>query len=249
MSPNDCQLLRLPIEIFGQICSFLPAASLCQLEETSWAVQESLVEARAWRGKAMQSNYSFVRTMLEHVRVNGFNDASVFKVIVGTRMIIKELASLVQQDFSHWNFSSEKSLKRNGLLYKICQVMFENFEDYAEKMKIYQKLRLAQIEAWSAESWKEKLDHEHLMIGVFEGGVVDVNKTIKFLKDEGKGRLFTSDNPVIMSAYISLFLKANDCKSSNKPWMGGISEEVEIFNYEVSDDDHTDNDYEDDNLE
>eukprot|EP00092_Neocalanus_flemingeri_P025071 GFUD01027187.1.p1 GENE.GFUD01027187.1~~GFUD01027187.1.p1 ORF type:complete len:249 (-),score=62.49 GFUD01027187.1:95-841(-) len=245
MSTNECQLLCLPIEIFGKICSFLPAASLCQLEGTSRAVQESLEEARAWRGKAMQSNYSFVRAMLEYVRVNEFKDASVFKVIVGTKMIVEELASIVQKDFSRWNFSSEKSLKRNGLLFKSCQVMFENFEDYAEKMKIYQKLRLAQVEAWSVESWKKKLDHKHLMIGVFEGGVVDVNKTVNFLKDEGKGRLFTSDNPVIMSAYISLFLKANNCLSSSiKSWVGENDDEVEIFNHGDRDSDHdTDDDF------
>eukprot|EP00092_Neocalanus_flemingeri_P040556 GFUD01044162.1.p1 GENE.GFUD01044162.1~~GFUD01044162.1.p1 ORF type:complete len:223 (+),score=62.58 GFUD01044162.1:35-670(+) len=211
MSTNECQLLCLPIEIFGKICSFLPAASLCQLEATSRAVQESLEEARAWRGKAMQSNYSFVRDMLEHVRVNEFNDASVFKVIVGTKMIIDELASLVQKDFSHWKFSSEKSLKRNGLLYHIFKLLFRNFEDYVEKMKIYQKLRLAQVEAWSVESWKKKLDHKHLMMGVFQGGLVDVNKAVKILRDEAKARLFTSDSPVGMGAYISLFLKDNDC--------------------------------------
>eukprot|EP00092_Neocalanus_flemingeri_P017991 GFUD01019470.1.p1 GENE.GFUD01019470.1~~GFUD01019470.1.p1 ORF type:complete len:274 (+),score=73.50 GFUD01019470.1:61-882(+) len=247
MSPNKCQLLCLPIELFGQICSFLPAASLCQLEETSRAVQESLEEARAWRGKAMQSNYNFVRAMLEHVRVNGFNDASVFKVIVGTKMIIKELASLVQQDFSHWNFSSEKSLKRNGLFYKICQVMFENFEDYAEKMKIYQKLRLAQVEAWSVESWKKKLDHELLMMWVFQGGLVDVNMAVTILRDEAKARLFTSDSPVGMGAYIGLFLKDNDClKFSNMPWVGEDNDEEEIFNHGDSDSDHTDIDTDDD---
>eukprot|EP00092_Neocalanus_flemingeri_P030073 GFUD01032649.1.p1 GENE.GFUD01032649.1~~GFUD01032649.1.p1 ORF type:complete len:195 (-),score=39.23 GFUD01032649.1:229-813(-) len=192
MSTNDCQLLCLPIEIFGYICSFLPAASLCLFLE----------ETRAWRGKARQSNYSFVRAMLEYVRVNGFDDASVFKVIVGTKMIVDELASLVQKDFSRWNFSSEKSLKRNGLLFHIFQLLFGNFEDYVEKMKIYQILRLAQVEAWSVESWK-KLDHEHLMIWVFEGGVVDVNKVVKILREEGKARLFTSDSPVVMGAYIS----------------------------------------------
>eukprot|EP00092_Neocalanus_flemingeri_P106337 GFUD01136439.1.p1 GENE.GFUD01136439.1~~GFUD01136439.1.p1 ORF type:complete len:119 (+),score=42.97 GFUD01136439.1:58-414(+) len=118
-------------------------------------------------------------------------------------------------------------------------------------MKIYKKLRL---EAWSVEILSfdcyKKVDHMLLMNDIFKGGMVDVNKTIKFLKDEGKGRLFTSDNPVIMNAYISLFLKANDClKSVNKPWMEENSEEVEIFNYEVSDVDHTDNDSEDDNVE
>eukprot|EP00092_Neocalanus_flemingeri_P097927 GFUD01124858.1.p1 GENE.GFUD01124858.1~~GFUD01124858.1.p1 ORF type:complete len:200 (-),score=45.06 GFUD01124858.1:203-802(-) len=197
MSTNDCQLLCLPIEIFGYICSFLPAASLCQLEETSRAVQESLEEA-----KAEQRKYSFVRAMLEHVRVNGFDDTSVFKIIVGTKKIIDELASLVQKDFSRWKFSSEKSLKRNGLLYHIVKLLFRNFEDYVEKMKIYQIIRLAQVEAWSVDSWK-KLDHEHLMIWVFEGGVVDVNKVVKILREEGKARLFTSDSPVVMGAYIS----------------------------------------------
>eukprot|EP00092_Neocalanus_flemingeri_P048187 GFUD01054913.1.p1 GENE.GFUD01054913.1~~GFUD01054913.1.p1 ORF type:complete len:134 (+),score=46.37 GFUD01054913.1:1-402(+) len=129
--------------------------------------------------------------------------------------------------------------------------MFGNYEDYLEKMKIYKKLRLAQVEAWSVEILSfdcyKKVDHMLLMIDIFKGGVVDVNKTIKFLKDEGKGRLFTSDNPVIMSAYISLFLKANNCLTSSiKSWVGENDDEVEIFNHGDSDSDHTDIDTDDD---
>ena len=105
MSQQSCLLLQLPIEIFGHICYFLPAPAVCQLEATSMAVKESLEEAGVWRRMAEQlgkgTNYSFVLSMLGHVKVNKFKDSSVYKVIVGTTMIIKELVLEVEKGFSN----------------------------------------------------------------------------------------------------------------------------------------------------
>ena len=103
MSSTKCQLLHLPIELFAHICDFLTISSLCQLEETSRTVQESLEEAGVWRRKAEQcgagSNFTFVKSMLEHVRVKKLKDASVFKVIVGGTMIVKELCFWISKRF------------------------------------------------------------------------------------------------------------------------------------------------------
>ena len=98
MSPKKCQLLHLPIELFAHICDFLTISSLCQLEETSRTVQESLEEAGVWRRMA-ESNFIFVKSMLEHVRVKKLKDASVFKVIVGGTMIVKELCFWISKRF------------------------------------------------------------------------------------------------------------------------------------------------------
>ena len=187
-----------------------------------------------------------------------FKDSSVFKVIVGTAMTLTEMIFEVESGFSQWIFSSEKSLKRLGLLYKICKMMFSSYSDYLNKMKVYQRVRLVQVQSWSVEilpidSYSE-LDHKNLFVGIFEAGVVTVNKMVKFMSDEGKGRLFKSDNPVVMGSYISLFLKANNClkvKDASGGWKGeNVGDDGEIIIetddseddelYTISDDDSDD---------
>jgi len=186
-----------------------------------------------WRRKAEQdmreNNYSFVRCMLDHVKMNNFNSVGVFKVIAGATVAVKQIVSEVGKEFSAWSFSSELALRRTGLVYKLCKVMFGSFNDYLEKIKIYENVRLAQVEAWSVEILQidcyKNLNHQELMVEIFGDGLVDVNKALKYLRDERQARLsekglLTSDNPVVMGAYISLALKVNGyLKSSNSGWL------------------------------
>ena len=136
-------------------------------------------------------------------------------------------------------------MKRFGLLYRICKMMFVSYKDYLEKMKVYQKVRLVQVESWCVEILAlenySKLNHQNLLVGMFEAGVVDVNKIVKFMRDEGRARLFMSDNPVVTGSYISLFLKANGCLKTiagGGGWKGERHEEEDDI--VISDDESED---------
>ena len=132
MAENSCKLLEVPNEVLAHVCSFLPPASLCRLEETSKIIKESLNIAGVWRicaknsVKKGRSKYSFVMAMLEHAKVQSFKDAKVFKVIVGTSVVIEEMVQRVNDHVSFWSFTTEAALKRSGLLFKLCKIMFSN---------------------------------------------------------------------------------------------------------------------------
>ena len=216
-------ILQLPIELLAHISSFLPAHSVCQLEATSRGFKENLEEARAWRKKAEQfvaaNNYSFVRAMLEHVRVNKLKDGSVFKVIVATTMTVKQLVMEVEGEFSFLSASSNKSLEIAGFIFQLSKIRFGRFKDYLKTVKIFQSFRLAQVEAWSDKILPvddyRKLNYKILFGDIFDCDVIDVNKTAKYLREEGSARLFRTECPVNMAAYICRFLIVN-----KGPWMG-----------------------------
>ena len=206
MASSDCFLIKLPAELFEQVFFYLPVFSICQLESTCKTVKESIEKSRVWRLKAeecrMVFNYSFVNAMLDHAREREFQDASVFKVIIASSKIVHGIIAKVEKfNFGgkYWKFRTESL------------------------MEIFRLIRRAQMEAWSKEFLAvddyKRVNYESLMEDIFKDGVVNINETVMFLRDEEDARMFTSLDPIVMGDYVKCFFMCN--KSMNHEKISG----------------------------
>ena len=86
-------LLQLPPELLSVVCHHLPSAALAALERTCRDLRCRLALAGVWRDRLLalerRKSYSFVSRALGHADKNEMTDEKVYKVLLGSRRIIR----------------------------------------------------------------------------------------------------------------------------------------------------------------